>query len=87
MELTLGRISIAFRLLPARQRAMAWRTHRDGPVGESGLMRLIRLRRDRRHVAELEPRLLQDVGIGPPRRDDDMAHRRLDLVLWAGLRG
>ncbi|MGG5819046.1 hypothetical protein [Falsiroseomonas sp. HW251] len=49
------------------------------------LARLIRLRRDRVHVAALEPRLLRDVGLDPVAGGGERAPRHLDFALWTGL--
>ncbi|MDQ1078108.1 hypothetical protein [Pseudoroseomonas cervicalis] len=48
--------------LPAR-RAAAPPAERRGPAGEGALARALRWIADREHLAELEPRLLRDVGL------------------------
>lgn len=85
MELTFGRLSVAVRLLPARARSRGWRRRRAGPAGETAFARLIRLRRDSLHVAELEPRLLRDVGLEPARGGGAFAPRPADCILRGGL--
>jgi hypothetical protein len=87
MELTLGRLFVAFRILPAGQRATGWRRRREGPPGESGFARLLHLRRDHEHVSSLDDRLLRDVGLYPADIERIVASRRIELVLWAGLHG
>ncbi|MDO9713227.1 hypothetical protein [Paracraurococcus lichenis] len=85
MELTLGRLFVAFRILPARQRSAGWLRRREGPAGETDLARGIRLWRDKAHIAGLEPRMLRDVGLEPTNAEDDFDACRVRLAVWTAL--